>query len=70
MSLFFMHEPDQLATMSDAQAEHIRNSGGQRLYDDGGTDEGGDETIRSPRHPNPQPRTDPVPDLDWNDIEF
>ena len=67
MSLFTMQEPDQLATMSQAQAEHIRNSGGQRLYDDGGADEG-DEAIRRQRRPSPA--REPDPEMGWNDIDF
>lgn len=67
MSLFLMHEPDQLATMSDAQAEHIRNSGGQRLYDDGRVDED-DEAIRSQGRHNRQ--ANPGSEMDLTDIEF
>lgn len=67
MSLFYTQEPDQLATMSQAQAEHIRNSGGQRLYDDGGAEED-DEAIRSQRRHNPQAK--PGSEMDWDDIEF
>lgn len=67
MSLFFSHEADQLATMSQAQAEHIRNSGGQRLYDDGGGDDD-HEAIRGQRRPTPQAKPDP--EMDWDYIDF
>lgn len=67
MSLFFSHEADQLATMSQAQAEHIRNSGGQRLYDDGGDDDDR-EAIRGQRRPTPEAK--PGSEMDWDDIEF
>lgn len=67
MSLFFTQEPDQLATMSQAQAEHICNSGGYRLYDDGLGDEE-EEAIRRQNRPSP-PRA-PGSDMDSFDIEF
>lgn len=66
MTLFNTHEPDTIATMRQAQDEHIRNSGGQGLYCDGDAR----EHQRQAAEERAKNRSMPVADDGSNDIEF
>ena len=68
-ALFAMDDTDQVATMAQAQAEHIRNSGGLGLYDDGMGDEDREAATQASQQLRAL-RATSVMDDGSNDIEF
>jgi hypothetical protein len=66
MTLFYGQEPDTIATMRQAQDEHIRNSGGAGLYCEG--DDREYRTIAAME--SAKSRAMPVADDGSNDIDF